>query len=66
MRGNEAEALKIGTTAGIDDLLVRFFDLIQSRQRERWNCPDWRDAPITDADLVNWRDVSFALYHVAE
>lgn len=53
---NEAKAREIGGEA-----LVKFFDYIQEEQRKRWNCPDWRQAPIIDADLTNWRDIAQAL-----
>lgn len=55
------EARKIG-----GDILVRFFDAVWAEQRLRWNCPDWKEAPITEADLVNWRDVAAALRRVLE
>jgi hypothetical protein len=53
---NEATARELG-----GERLVRFFDLINTEQRKRWNAPPWREQKLIDADLVNWADVGRAL-----
>ncbi len=53
---HEEKAREIG-----GNRLVKFFDDIQTEQRKRWAAPSWQTQPITDADLVNWADISRAL-----
>jgi hypothetical protein len=56
LQNNEITARALG-----GERLIRFFDLILTEQRKRWNAPDWRTTKLIDADLVNWADVGNAL-----
>lgn len=56
MTVNEARVLVIGSQP-----LVDFYDAIWREQRKRWNAPDWREQPWSEADFVNAKDTAVAL-----